>query len=319
IAADQLLREENDLYYEENWYDFFKQNNTPVLFVINKTDIYDDNVEELKIKFFEKFRKSIDSDMVVGVSCAKGNVIGQYHNTDSIRKVLARMLPESFEAPFITGNLVNEDDVVLLVMPQDIQAPKGRLILPQVQTIRELLDRKCTVISATTDKMLNALEALKKPPKLIITDSQVFDFVYKNKPSETMLTSFSVLFAAYKGDIKYYLQGAKAIDSLTENSRVLIAECCTHAPLSEDIGREKIPKLLRKRVGQGLAIDIVGGTDFPDKPDNYDLIIQCGACMFNRKYVLSRIETAKRYNVPMTNYGVTIAHITGILDKIATI
>lgn len=319
IAADQLLREENDLYYEENWYDFFKQNNTPVLFVINKTDIYDDNVEELKIKFFEKFRNSIDSDMVIGVSCAKDNVIGQYHNTDSIRAVLARMLPESFEAPFITGNLVNEDDVVLLVMPQDIQAPKGRLILPQVQTIRELLDRKCTVISATTDKMLNALEALKKPPKLIITDSQVFDFVYKNKPSETMLTSFSVLFAAYKGDIKYYLQGAKAIDSLTENSRVLIAECCTHAPLSEDIGREKIPKLLRKRVGQGLAIDIVGGTDFPDKPDNYDLIIQCGACMFNRKYVLSRIETAKRYNVPMTNYGVTIAHITGILDKIATI
>lgn len=319
IAADQLLREENDLYYEENWYDFFKQNNTPVLFVINKTDIYDDNVEELKIKFFEKFRNSIDSDMVIGVSCAKGNVIGQYHNTDSIRAVLARMLPESFEAPFITGNLVNEDDVVLLVMPQDIQAPKGRLILPQVQTIRELLDRKCTVISATTDKMLNALEALKKPPKLIITDSQVFDFVYRNKPSETMLTSFSVLFAAYKGDIKYYLQGAKAIDSLTENSRVLIAECCTHAPLSEDIGREKIPKLLRKRVGQGLAIDIVGGTDFPDKPDNYDLIIQCGACMFNRKYVLSRIETAKRYNVPMTNYGVTIAHITGILDKIATI
>ena len=257
--------------------------------------------------------------MVVGVSCAKGNVIGQYHNTDSIRKVLARMLPESFEAPFITGNLVNEDDVVLLVMPQDIQAPKGRLILPQVQTIRELLDRKCIVISATTDKMLKALEALKKPPKLIITDSQVFDFVYKNKPSETMLTSFSVLFAAYKGDIKYYLQGAKAIDSLTENSRVLIAECCTHAPLSEDIGREKIPKLLRKRVGQGLTVDIVGGTDFPDKPDNYDLIIQCGACMFNRKYVLSRIETAKRYNVPMTNYGVTIAHITGILDKIETI
>ncbi|MBQ2116060.1 MAG: 50S ribosome-binding GTPase, partial [Lachnospiraceae bacterium] len=150
IAADQLLREENDLYYEENWYDFFKQNNTPVLFVINKTDIYDENVEELKIKFFEKFRNSIDSDMVIGVSCAKGNVIGQYHNTDSIRAVLARMLPESFEAPFITGNLVNEDDVVLLVMPQDIQAPKGRLILPQVQTIRELLDRKCTVISATT-------------------------------------------------------------------------------------------------------------------------------------------------------------------------
>jgi predicted GTPase len=132
-----------------------------------------------------------------------------------------------------------------------------------------------------------------------------------------MLTSFSVLFAAYKGDLHYYMEGAKKIDALNENSRVLIAECCTHAPLSEDIGREKIPRMLRKRFGEGLSVDVVSGTDFPERLDGYDLIIQCGACMFNRKYVMSRIDRAKSQNVPMTNYGVTIAHLTGILDKVS--
>jgi [FeFe] hydrogenase H-cluster maturation GTPase HydF len=201
-------------------------------------------------------------------------------------------------------------------MPQDIQAPKGRLILPQVQTLRELLDKKCMVMSVTTDKMVSVLNLMTKAPKLIITDSQVFDYVYENKPNESMLTSFSVLFAAYKGDLPYYMEGAKAIDSLTENSKVLIAECCTHAPLSEDIGRVKIPRMLKKRVGEGITVDLVSGTDFPENPAEYDLIIQCGACMFNRTYVMSRINKARKAGVPMTNYGVTIAHITGILDKI---
>lgn len=320
VAADELIDFSNKLDFECEWYNFFVENKTPVLIVINKMDLVEETEEILRNifnnKLFVKFRKPVDNDSVIGVICAKGNDASQNHNIDKVKSALSRMLPEDFEAPFITGNLVSEEDVVLLIMPQDIQAPKGRLILPQVQTIRELLDKKCIVISATTDKMLNALATLKNPPKLIITDSQVFDFVYKNKPTESMLTSFSVLFAAYKGDIKYYLEGAKAIDSLTENSKVLIAECCTHAPLSEDIGREKIPKLLRKRVGQGLTIDMVSGTDFPENPEGYDLIIQCGACMFNRKYVLSRIGNAKKCKVPMTNYGVTIAHITGILDKI---
>ena len=201
-------------------------------------------------------------------------------------------------------------------MPQDIQAPKGRLILPQVQTLRELLDKKCLVMSVTTDKLLVALSALTRPPKLIITDSQVFGYVYEHKPKESMLTSFSVLFAAYKGDLSYYIEGAKALDALTPSSRVLIAECCTHAPLKEDIGREKIPRMLKKRVGESLSVELVSGTDFPKELGGYDLIIQCGACMFNRKYVLSRIERARRQGVPMTNYGVTIAHLSGILDKI---
>jgi len=212
---------------------------------------------------------------------------------------------------------VSKEDVVLLVMPQDIQAPKGRLILPQVQTIRELLDKKCIVMSVTTDYMEQALQALKQPPKLIITDSQIFGFVYEHKPAESMLTSFSVLFAAYKGDLSYYIEGAKAIDSLTEHSKVLIAECCTHAPLSEDIGRVKIPNMLRKRFGSDITVDMVSGTDYPEDLTPYDLIIQCGACMFNRQYVLSRIDRAKKQQVPMTNYGITIAHLTGILDKIS--
>ncbi|MEE1028437.1 MAG: [FeFe] hydrogenase H-cluster maturation GTPase HydF, partial [Agathobacter sp.] len=255
----------------------------------------------------------VAKSVIVKVSCATGAGI------DQIKPALARLLPEDFDAVYITGDLVDEDDLVMLVMPQDIQAPKGRLILPQVQTIRELLDKKCTVMCVTTDKMVSSLKKLTEPPKLIITDSQVFDFVYQNKPKESMLTSFSVLFAAYKGDLPYYIESAKAIDSLTEKSKVLIAECCTHAPLAEDIGRVKIPGMLKKRFGEGLTVDIVSGTDFPKDPSEYDLIIQCGACMFNRKYVLSRIETAKNFSVPMTNYGVTIAHITGILDKIATV
>jgi len=210
--------------------------------------------------------------------------------------------------------LVKEGDVVMLVMPQDIQAPKGRLILPQVQTLRELLDKKCIVISCVTGKIDETLAALNKAPNLIICDSQVFKIVYEKKPKESKLTSFSVLFAAYKGDIDTFLSGAKAIGNLTENSHVLIAEACTHAPLSEDIGREKIPNLLRKKYGN-LSVTIVSGVDFPKDLTKYNLIIHCGACMFNRKYVLSRIEEAKRQNVPITNYGIAIA----CLQEISTL
>ncbi|MBQ8567694.1 MAG: [Oscillospiraceae bacterium] len=235
---------------------------------------------------------------------------------DELIKELARIAADNEEKLFITGDLVSEGDTVLLVMPQDIQAPKGRLILPQVQTTRELLDRKCTVISTTADMLDNALKALSAPPDLIITDSQVFRTVYDKKPSESRLTSFSTLFAAYKGDIKSYIKGAAAINKLTESSRVLIAECCTHAPKEEDIGRVKLPRLLRKKAGEGLTVDIVGGADFPEVLTDYDLIIQCGACMFNRRHVLSRIERAASQNVPITNYGIAIAHISGILDKV---
>lgn len=204
----------------------------------------------------------------------------------------------------------------MLVMPQDIQAPKGRLILPQVQTIRELLDKKCRVVCCTTDQIEGTLSSLAAPPKLIITDSQVFSTVYAQKPAASLLTSFSVLFARYKGDIDYFVESAAAIGQLREDSRVLIAEACTHAPVGEDIGRVKIPAMLRKRIGPALRVDVVAGTDFPSDLTPYDLVIHCGACMFNRRHVLSRIAQARTQRVPMTNYGVAIAYLQGILDKI---
>lgn len=293
-----------DITEELKWYQFLKEKNTPVLFLVGKSDI-DPHTEELISYIKEKTGKK-----ALAISAETGAGI------DAVREELARLVPENFGERKITGELVTEEDLVLLVMPQDIQAPKGRLILPQVQTLRELLDKKCLVMSVTTDKLVPALAALKEPPKLIITDSQVFGYVYEHKPKESMLTSFSVLFAAYKGDLPYYVEGAKMLDSLTNESHVLIAECCSHASLREDIGRVRIPRMLKKRAGEGLTVDIVSGTDFPEDLSDYDLVIQCGACMFNRKYVLSRIDRAKKQQVPMTNYGVTIAHLTGILDKI---
>lgn len=288
---------------ELKWYHFFKEKNTPVLLIINKADLGD-------AKALQKFLVKETNEHPLVVSAAKNEGI------DRIKEALARKVPENFGERLITGTLVGEEDLVMLVMPQDIQAPKGRLILPQVQTTRELLDKKCLIMSVTTDKFVAAVKQLVQPPKLIITDSQVFSYVYENKPKESMLTSFSVLFAAYKGDLPYYVEGAKQMDSLTEQSRVLIAECCTHAPLQEDIGRVKIPRMLKKRFGEGITVDHVSGMDFPQDLRGYDLIIQCGACMFNRKYVLSRIDHAKEQQVPMTNYGVTIAHLTGILPHV---
>lgn len=298
-----------DFAVEEKLLSSFSKKNIPVLCLINRFDNQDGAALKLKACLAGKLKNG-KAEIVV-MDCSRGGQI------DELRMALARLMPEDFDEEYITGRLVSEDDVVLLVMPQDIQAPKRRLILPQVQTIRELLDRKCTVVSATADKFLWALSSLKKPPQLIITDSQAFKYVYEHKPAESRLTSFSVLFAAYKGDLDYYIEGARHIDSLNADSKVLIAECCTHAPLQEDIGRVKIPKLLRKRFGDNLQIDVVSGTDFPDNPAQYDLIIQCGGCMFNRQFIMARIAKAKAKSIPMTNYGITIAYLSGILDKIS--
>lgn len=219
----------------------------------------------------------------------------------------------SGDRPLLEG-LLSGGESVLLVMPQDIQAPKGRLILPQVQTMRALLDLGCSITSCKTEDMKRTLDLLKEPPALIITDSQVFAEVYALKPEESNITSFSILMARSKGDIEELVKGAAAIDALNENSRVLISEACTHAPLEEDIGRVKIPALLRKKYGN-MSIDFSRGLDFPEELD-YDLIIMCGSCMFNRAHVLCRIEKARAKGVPVTNYGVTISKLKGIIDKV---
>lgn len=237
---------------------------------------------------------------------------------EQVEKLLEQIAGLKGEDPpsTLTGNLVKPGDVVLLVMPQDPQAPKGRLILPQAQTIRELLDKECIPIACTTARLESALASLASPPELIITDSQVLPHVKSVIPPSCPVTTFSILFAGYKGDIGVFAEGAKAIGNLKPESHILIAEACTHAPLSEDIGREKIPAMLRKRIGDALQIDIVSGSDFPADLGKYDLVIHCGACMFNRKHVLTRIAQATAQGVPITNYGITIAYLSGVLDEV---
>ena len=299
-----LLCEEKDLQVEKIWMQQLKAKNIPVIPILNKADIRT-NASSIANTIEQELGQQ---PLLVSARNKQG--------MEDIRLAILEKLPQDFEQPSITGDLVSEDDLVLLVMPQDIQAPKGRLILPQVQTMRELLDKKCLIMSCTTDKLSQTLKALAYPPKLIITDSQVFKTVYEQKPKESLLTSFSVLMAGYKGDIRQFIEGASAIDRLSESSRVLIAEACAHAPMTEDIGRVKIPRLLRKKIGEGLQIDMVSGNDFPKDLSKYDLIIHCGACMFNRKHVMNRLENASAQRIPMTNYGITLAHLMGILDKI---
>lgn len=213
----------------------------------------------------------------------------------------------------ITKSLVKENDLVLLVIPQDAEAPKFRLIKPQVMTIREIIDKNATAVSTNLKNLENTLNSFNKKPDLVITDSQYFKEVYNILDKEIKLTSFSVLFSAFKADINYYIESVKKLDQGAK--KILIAEACSHPPISEDIGTVKIPKLLKKRY-KDIEIDFQRGEDF-ENIEKYDLIIQCGACMFNKKYVMERIQQAKEKNIPMTNYGIVIAYLNGILDKIS--
>ena len=272
------------------------QSSKPIIWVISKA----------KIELFK-------NNQPVFVDSASGK---NSEAKNAIFSAIKSRIPDDFYSTSLTENYCSPGDNVLLVMPQDSQAPKGRLILPQVQTIRDLLDRKVCIHCCTQNTFLQTIDSLKNPPDLIITDSQIFPFVNDNKPAGSKLTSFSILMAAYKGDIELFVQGAKALKKLTDNSRVLIAEACTHAPAGEDIGTVKIPAMLKK-IAPKIQIDFVRGTDFPETPadlQKYDLIIHCGACMFNKAYVLQRQQNAKAATVPMTNYGVAIAELNGILD-----
>lgn len=319
---------------EKLWAEKLAEKNVPLIFVLNKCDETQVPCEDNSPATAEAADAGLqdhDRDEVATADAAAAAIaelagkwpvikVSALHKTgiEELRKAIEQSVPEDFLREKILGDMVEEGGLVLLVMPQDIQAPKGRLILPQVQTLRELLDRKCTAVATTADGFERALSALNRAPDLIITDSQCFGQVYEKKPAESALTSFSVLFAAYKGDIEKFVSGASLLDDMTENSRVLIAEACTHVPLSEDIGREKIPNLLRKRFGKGIEVVNVCGNDFPSAEElkGFDLVIHCGACMFNRKHVMSRIAAAEAAGVPITNYGVVLAKLTGILDKI---
>lgn len=300
-----LVSDGSSLDEEAAWARQLKQANVPYMAILNKVDL----MEEVPPTLLAAMAHQLGCD-VIPVSALQGTGL------DLLRKTLAGLVPDS-DKQSLTGRLAQAGDVVLLVMPQDPQAPKGRLILPQVQTLRDLMDKRCVAICCTTDDIDRTLASLREPPRLIITDSQVFDIVEQKKPDQSQLTSFSVLMAAHKGEIGYFVESAAAIERLNEQSHVLIAEACTHAPLAEDIGREKIPRMLRQRVGQGLTVDIVAGKDFPEDLTDYDLVIHCGGCMFNRRFMLQRVDQCRRQGVQMTNYGIAIAHIKGILNKVS--
>lgn len=280
-----------------------KLKKSKILLVINKVDILSAQEKENIYKNLKDLPFKI-----IDISTKEKNGI------EELKKELVKLKPE--EAPLIFDGLVKKGDRVLLIMPQDIAAPKKRLILPQVESIRELLDREALLYIAKVENMEDMLSSLKEAPDLIVTDSQVFQDVYKLKPEKSKLTSFSVLFAKMKGDIDAYIKGTEVFSKIDENSKILIAECCTHAPLSEDIGRVKIPNMLKKKYGENLQVDFQSGASLPKDIEKYDLIIQCGGCMLTRNNILNRIEKAKVLNVPITNYGLTIAYFKKILDKI---
>lgn len=292
-----------DAAAERQWAADFRSGDTPVILVYNKTDADGG-------KHAPEWEKLLALP-AVRFSAATGE------GTDALLAAVAAVYNRSDEPADLLGSLVSEGDRVVLVMPQDEQAPRGRLILPQVQTLRCLLDRKCQALCCTPDTLPALLSALCEPPSLVITDSQAFAQVEPLCPQGTRLTSFSVLFARQKGDIRLFLQGAEVLERLAPDARILIAEACTHVPRGEDIGRVKLPRLLRRRYGDALRIDIVSGNDFPADLSAYDLMIHCGACMFTRRHVLARLRHAQACSVPVTNYGIAIAALSGILPRIA--
>ncbi len=297
-----------------------------ILFTDEGTDVEMEVVKECRIREITTITLIAQSDRLTNMEALRAEVATLTKTEpitisalkgEGIAELKERIAKcRTSEERLITEGFCKAGDRVLLVMPQDKSAPKGRLIQPQVQTIRELLDRGCVPMCCTPESMATALAAYATPPELIITDSQAFEEVYRMKPEASTLTSFSILFARYKGDIALFLEGVKALKRITATSRILIAEACTHTPQNEDIGRVKLPRILRKRFGEGLQIDIVGGADYPTDLTPYDLVIHCGACMFNRRHVLSRVERAREQGVAITNYGVILAALTGILDRV---
>ena len=277
----------------------FKKYNIPYVVVINKSDSVNENIlEELQIKFKDSI--FLSSNTGEGIELLKEKLI--------------EILKEEEEELPIVGDLLPYNSKVILVVPIDSEAPKGRTILPQVQCIRDCLDHGIKSYVVRDTELESALEELKHVD-LVITDSQAFKEVDRIVPKNIKLTSFSMLFARQKGDFEEFIKGALKIKDLNKDSRVLIAESCTHNVSHEDIGRVKIPKLLNKYVGADLTYDHSIFHDFPEDIDKYDLIIHCGACMINRKTVINRVKQCKEKNVPITNYGIVLAYLNGILER----
>lgn len=292
--------------YEKELIKKIEELKIPYLVVVNKVD-----EKPLSDEKFDEILKVVQDDKRILKTSVKTDKDIVFRFKDA----LVKLLPEDFvNSPKIAGDLVPQKSTVILVIPIDKEAPKGRIILPQVQTLRDLLDSDCLTYVVKETELKDALDNLKTPPSLVVTDSQAFKQVSEIVPENIPLTSFSILFARLKGDLQAFIDGARAIENLKDGDRVLILESCTHHAIEDDIGRVKIPRWLKQKTGKKLVIENFAGHDFPDI-SGYALVIHCGACMTNRREVLSRILIAQEKNIPITNYGIVISYCLGILPR----
>ena len=290
--------------FEINLYKEFERRSIPVLAVINKSDI-----ETISPQKLDKIKNYVKEPQQTSIKSGREVVF-------ELKKQLVASVPDSFiNPPSILGDLVEPDSTVVLVIPIDKEAPKGRIILPQVQTLRDILDNGLKALVVRETELKDALSNLKEKPALVVTDSQAFKEVSEIVPESIPLTSFSMLFARLKGDLKVFFEGAKAVDRLKDGDKILIAESCSHHQIEDDIARVKIPRWLKKKTGKNLEFVYHSSHDFVEDLSEFALVIHCGACMTNRREILSRIMKAKEANTPITNYGIVIAHCIGILDR----
>jgi [FeFe] hydrogenase H-cluster maturation GTPase HydF len=288
--------------YEDGILDELRTRQTPAVVVLNKSDLISRPAPVRRLQ-------DLSITPVLTVASEGRGVL------DFRQALLDAAPPDFIDNPTILGDLVSSGELAVLVMPIDKEAPRGRLILPQVQCIRDLMDSGAIAVMAKERDLSRAFAALKQTPKLVVTDSQAFLKVAADTPLAVPMTSFSILFARFKGDLTSQVEGTLAIDDLKAGARILIAEACSHHPIAEDIGRVKIPRWLRQYVGGRLDIQHLQGHDFPDDLSGWDLVIHCGACSFNRREMLGRILRCRQAGVPITNYGLVIAYSLGIFER----
>lgn len=289
--------------FEASLLEELRSRSTPHVVVFNKSDLG---------RPAEQTQQALTSSQTAFVE----TIATQGTGLLELREALVELTPKDFlEPPAIVGDLVPPGEMAVLVVPIDMEAPKGRLILPQVQTIRDLLDNDAYCLVVKERELRTALQRLNQPPALVVTDSQAFLRVAADTPRDVKLTSFSILFARQKGDLVELVRGAAAIDRLQAGSRVLICEACTHHPIGDDIGRVKIPRWMRQYVGGELDFTHYQGHDFPSDLTGIDMVVHCGACVQNRREMLSRILRCRRAGIPITNYGLTIAYTLGIFER----
>jgi [FeFe] hydrogenase H-cluster maturation GTPase HydF len=304
-----VLITEPDIWaeYEEEIVKEASQRNVPVIVAVNKAD--------LRVPG-EKFLAGIRERVGRVMQCSSIDMLKRDASVNVLKKYLLEVCPDGFlNPPPLIGDLVPPAGLVVLIVPIDLEAPKGRIILPQVQAIRDVLDNDAAVLVVKEREYAHILKKLSVPPDIVVCDSQVVLKMTADTPKEVRCTTFSILFSRYKGGLLEAVRGAKAIDSLRPGDKILIAEGCSHHAIEDDIGRVKIPRWLRKYMGIDVQIDVCAGRDYPDDLRAYKLIIHCGACMLTRREMLFRIQKAKEAVVPITNYGVCVSYIQGVLAR----